>query len=188
MRKGNKVNFVFSFIKYQLPLLSFSIAIVLWSAILLQLLASETPCPRCWEVRWVYLVILQLISIMLVTGYRELLSIVIIALFILLGDVITVQQLITHTIHLTENAAFHTGYGAYAVFLGLSLPVWNVAIANLAIIYICFMNYFKHQFRVEPYQTTSMPSKVLVVLWGLAPLLTNIYLYIQHLKDIHQLQ
>lgn len=180
--------FISKIAKYQQLILFFAIGVILWAAIGLQLIDHDTPCPRCWESRGVYLLILELLLFSVMLGYREWASLILIALFMVLGNVITVQQLITHTIHLTGDASFKAGYGAYASFLGVSLVLWNLIIANLAILYLCSINYFSHQFKIMQYHCTTPPSQIIAFVWGLAPLLMNVYLFTQHLLDSTRFQ
>jgi disulfide bond formation protein DsbB len=167
------------FTKYQHVLLFLGVGIILWTAIGLQLIDHDTPCHRCWEVRGVYLIILELLMLSLMFGYNEPLSIILMLLFIILGNDITVQQDIRHTINITQDQAFSAGYGAYASFLGLSLTLWNLVIANLAILYIAIMNYLQHQFQQKPFVCRSLMEKILTIVWGLSPLLMNAYLFMQ---------
>lgn len=170
-------------IRYHQVLLFIAVGIILWAAIGLQLFEHDTPCHRCWEIRGVYLIILQLLWISLLFGYREPISLILIALFILLGNDITMQQLVKHTINLTKDHHFTVGYGAYASFLGVSLTLWNLIIANLAILYIATMNYLGHFLNQSTYLCKKQWERILVVIWGLSPLLLNAYLFILHLKN-----
>ncbi len=181
-------NVISSLIKYQQILLFLGVGLILWSAIGLQLIDNDTPCHRCWEVRGVYLIILQLLMVSLIFGYKEPLSIVMIVLFMILGNDITVQQIIRHTINIAQENKFLAGYGAYATFLGLSLSIWNLLIANLTILYISIMNYLQHRFQKTQYVCNTPVAKILVIIWGFAPLLLNAYLFILHLNNTAKFQ
>lgn len=172
-----------SLFKYQQVLLFIGVGVLLWAAIFLQLFAHETPCPRCWEIRGVYLIILQLLMFSMLLGYKELLSIVVIGLFIIIGNYITVEQLIRHTINVTQGSPSMPGYGGYADFLDISLSYWNLMIANAAIIYICAMNYISHRYNVVQYTCSSQLSRCVIVFWAQAPLLVNAVLFARHLMS-----
>lgn len=164
-------------LKYQQTLLFVCLGLVLWTTIGLQFIAHDTPCPRCWEVRGVYLIILQLLLYGMVFGYQELLSIGIIVLFTLAGNFITVRQLITHASNVAEGKAHAVGYGAYASFLGLSLPQWNEIICGFAIVYICSINYFQHRLGQSQYVCGSKFSRCLAITWALSLFLVQAGLF-----------
>lgn len=166
--------------KYQSFMLFIGVGLLLWAAIGLQLFSFDTPCPRCWEVRGVYLIILELLLFSLLYGYKEPLSLVIIMLFIIEGSYITTQQIITHVTKIAENFHVIPGYGAYATFFNIPLPYWNLVVCNLAIIYIWLMTYLSHRFNTTQYVCESRWSRYGVILWGISPLLVNAYLFTVH--------
>lgn len=168
---------LFNFIKYQQVLLFLGIGLLLWVAIGLQLFEHDVPCFRCWEVRGLYLIILQVVMLNLIFGYKESLSIVLIVLFMVAGNYITVEQLIQHTINITKGNAFRLGYGAYATFLDIPLPYWNLLIDNLAIIYLSIMNCLSHRFNITQYVCQSKLSRAGALIWSISPLLVNVYLF-----------